>query len=577
MEFVIGDVLGKCRLIEWLGDGGNGEVWLAKHLNLETTVALKILNSAYYDTPKFIEKFYNEAQQLVLMDHPNIVRVFDVDFDRGYHYIVMQFVDGPSLKSLIREKPLSIKDAIGYILQTLVGLDYAHKQGIIHRDIKLDNLMIAKDGTVKIGDFGLVRKLNTASDKNLKDEIFGTAEYMPVEQWVNFKKVSFQGDIFAVGISFFKLITCRFPIEAKTPMGIIKKLVDGDRRKLSDFLKEVDPNLEKIINKAIEINPKNRYQSAISFSKALVDYCIKNDYLDIIPSQLYKLFPTQKFIKDKFEEIEAKVLLIDDDPYVHIFMKKFIESVPAHFIGATNGNEGIDLARKEKPNLIIIDHNMPEMSGVEVLKKLQSDDETNEIDMWMLTSLDDEELMTKAYEDGITDYIVKPVFLKPFVAKVRRFFKSKNKLLKKINIKHKNDTRNRTRRLKSRMLEETTDINESKILSKLSHSVDVFKEIDGLKTLIIFSNTGEIYYSLSDSKPDFIVLTSFFHSAMQNSQLLSQELGMKYVKDIFLFTEKSTIFVFDIIDFKLAIVIDELITKDILSEKIENFLSDFRT
>ncbi|MCD4658171.1 MAG: protein kinase [Planctomycetes bacterium] len=575
MEFVIGDVLGKCRLIEWVGDGGNGEVWLAKHMNLDTTVALKILNNAYYDTPKFIEKFYNEAQQLVLMDHPNIVRVFDVDFDRGYHYIVMQYVDGPSLKSLIREKPLSIKEAIGYILQTLVGLDYAHKHGIIHRDIKLDNLMIAKDGTVKIGDFGLVRKLNTATDKNLKDEIFGTAEYMPVEQWVNFKKVSFQGDIFAVGITFFKLITGRFPVEDKSPMGIIKKLVDNERMQLSSLLPEVNPELEKIINKSIEINPKNRYQSAISFSKALVYFCINNEYLDIIPSQLYTLFPSQNFVDDKFEEIEAKVLIIDDDPYVHIFMKKFIESVPAHFIGATNGNEGIDIARRERPNLIIIDHNMPEMSGVDVLRKLQSDDETNDIDMWMLTSLDDEDLMTKAYEEGITDYIVKPVFLNPFVAKVRRFFKSKKKNLKKIKTGPKQDTRSRTKRLRSKILEETSDINESKLLTKISHSVDVFKEIDGLNTLIIFSNTGEIYYSLSESAINFEALTNFFHSAIRNSELLSHQLGMKYIKDLFLFTEKSTIFVFDLIDFKLAIVLNDLVTKDILSIKMEKFLSKF--
>ncbi len=289
-----GDILRGCRLVKKIGVGSMGQVWLGEHLSLKVDVAIKILHEEFYSNHTLLERFYREAHQVAKLDHQNIVRVYDVASDKNLHLIIMQYIDGPSLAELEKTKTISFEYALNYTMQTLSGLDYAQKKGIIHRDIKLENLMLTSDAIVKITDFGFGKETKGANVLSInrltiEGDVFGTPFYMPPEQWDDARSVGPQSDVYSTGIALFKMLTGRFPVEGETAFQIISKIMSGKKSKIRDFMPDIDKDLEHIIEKAVHLNLDQRYQTPFDFGIRLSKYCIKNKLYHTIPSEFLRV------------------------------------------------------------------------------------------------------------------------------------------------------------------------------------------------------------------------------------------------------------------------------------------------
>jgi len=265
--------LGSCHLLNFLGRGGMGEVYRAKHATLKIDVAVKVLKHELSENKKYLEKFFREAQEAAKLDHQNIVRVLDADSDHGIHFLVMQYIDGPSLRKVIiqRRKTLPVSKAVLAILQALSGLGYAHRKGLIHRDLKPDNLMFTSDGVLKITDFGLAKQYIGDGSRDEGHEIFGTPSFMPPEQWES-PNVGPSADIYALGVTLYWILSGRYPIKGDNPVEIRKRLFERNVLDLKEAYGKLDDQLCAIVHKAIEFEAYKRYQTAGEFADALKEY-----------------------------------------------------------------------------------------------------------------------------------------------------------------------------------------------------------------------------------------------------------------------------------------------------------------
>jgi serine/threonine protein kinase len=237
------------EILDLIGQGGMGAVYKARQRELDRVVAIKILPPAAED-PSFAERFSREAKTLARMNHPHIVAIHDVGQRSGYYFFVMEFVDGVNLRQAIQTKTLSPQESLAVVRQICDALDYAHGLGIVHRDIKPDNVLIDKQGRVKIADFGLAKLLSkSAADITLTqaNQAMGTPHYMAPEQLSRPLEVDHRADIYSLGVVFYELLT------GELPMGRF----DPPSRKL-----QVDVRLDEIVLKTLEREPERRYQQA---------------------------------------------------------------------------------------------------------------------------------------------------------------------------------------------------------------------------------------------------------------------------------------------------------------------------
>ncbi|MCS7168155.1 MAG: serine/threonine-protein kinase [Gemmatales bacterium] len=257
-------VAGKYKLLELLGSGGMGSVLLCEHVYMGRLVALKILPINANDT-EAVERFYREARAIAALDHPNIVRAYDVDRNDKVHFLVMEYVDGVSLHQLVkRHGPLEIRRAAHYIAQTAAGLEHAYEAGWVHRDIKPGNLLLSRQGVVKILDMGLARffeeryELTKRYDENA---VIGTADYISPEQATTPYEVDIRSDIYSLGATFYFLLTGRAPFEEGT---VAQKLLWHQVRKpppIRSFRPDVPPEMEAVVEKMMAKSRLERFQT----------------------------------------------------------------------------------------------------------------------------------------------------------------------------------------------------------------------------------------------------------------------------------------------------------------------------
>ncbi len=199
----------KYKLLEFLGAGGMGTVYLCEHTSMKRLVALKVLPANLAKDGSYMERFYREARAVARVDHPNIVRAFDVDHDPNHHFLVMEYVDGSSLQQIVQDHgPLDPVRAAHYIRQAAWGLQHAHEAGLVHRDIKPGNLLLDRHGTIKLLDLGLARFCHEDDglSKKYDESVLGTSDYLSPEQVVD-GKVDIRADIYSLGATFYFLLT----------------------------------------------------------------------------------------------------------------------------------------------------------------------------------------------------------------------------------------------------------------------------------------------------------------------------------------------------------------------------------
>lgn len=248
------------EIIKTIGEGGMANVYLANDTILDRKVAIKVLRGDLSNDEKFIRRFQREALSVSNLSHPNIVEVYDVGEEDGQYYIVMEYIEGKTLKQLLKKREtLTLPEVIDIMLQLTDGLAHAHESYIIHRDIKPQNIMILDNGLVKITDFGIAMALN-ATQLTQTNSVMGSVHYLPPEQ-ANGKSATVKSDIYSLGILMYELITGSVPFKGDNAVEIALKHM---KEKIPSIRKQnptIPQSVENIVIKATAKNPRNRYDS----------------------------------------------------------------------------------------------------------------------------------------------------------------------------------------------------------------------------------------------------------------------------------------------------------------------------
>ncbi|MFA0815862.1 MAG: Stk1 family PASTA domain-containing Ser/Thr kinase [Anaerofustis sp.] len=262
MSTIIGKILDeKYEIVELIGQGGMAYVYKAMDLRLHRYVAVKVLKSEFMDNEQFLKKFLREAQADAKLTHPNIVNVYDVGIEDGYYYIVMEYVDGDTLKSLIKvNQKLTLQLTVEIVLAVAAGLAHAHKNEIIHRDIKPHNILMTSSHVPKVADFGIARAINS-STVTATEEALGSVHYISPEQ-ARGGFLDERSDLYSLGIMMFEMLTGQLPYDADTPVAVALKHVQNNVGSPSDIDKEVPLNISQIVLNLTRRKPEDRYQNA---------------------------------------------------------------------------------------------------------------------------------------------------------------------------------------------------------------------------------------------------------------------------------------------------------------------------
>jgi TolB-like protein/Flp pilus assembly protein TadD/predicted Ser/Thr protein kinase len=264
---MIGKTISHYKILEKLGEGGMGVVYKAQDIKLDRLLALKFLPSQLVASEAEKARFLQEAKAASALNHPNVCTIYDIKEEGEQQFIVMEYVDGVTLRKKFESKPLSLNDAITYAIQIGEALKEAHAQGIVHRDVKSDNIMINSKNQVKIMDFGLA-KLKGSLKLTKTSSTVGTLAYMSPEQ-IKGEEVDARSDIFSFGIVLFEMLTGRTPFSGEHEAAMMYSIVNEDPTPIQKYLQDAPAELQHVLNQALEKNPEERYQAVSEMVREL--------------------------------------------------------------------------------------------------------------------------------------------------------------------------------------------------------------------------------------------------------------------------------------------------------------------
>ncbi len=298
------------EILEPVGAGGMSDVYKAKDHVLNREVAIKVLKKEFTEDMSFVTKFRREAQSAAVLEHPNIVNIYDVGSEDGLYFIIMEYIEGITLKSYIeRKERLNYKEVLSIAIQVGRGIQAAHEKGIIHRDIKPQNVIISKEGKVKVTDFGIAKAV---SSNTINAEVMGSVHYTSPEQARN-GMVNCQTDIYSLGIVMYEMITGHVPYDGDTTVAIAIQHLQSDIIPPSQYVEDIPISVEKIILKCTMKSTDKRYESMedllLDLKKALVnpdeDFVVINDNADNVET-------TRVITAEELDAIKKEAGVIDD-------------------------------------------------------------------------------------------------------------------------------------------------------------------------------------------------------------------------------------------------------------------------
>ncbi len=304
---MIGD---RYEILEKIGTGGMSDVYKAKDHKLNRYVAVKVLKQEFSENANFVSKFRIEAQAAAGLMHPNIVNVYDVGEENNIYYIVMELVEGITLKKYIEKKArLSYKEAVSIAIQVSMGIEAAHNNHIIHRDIKPQNIIISKDGKVKVTDFGIAK---AATSNTITSNVMGSVHYTSPEQ-ARGGYSDEKSDIYSLGITMFEMLTGRVPFNGETTVAIAIKHIQEEMPSPAEYVPEIPGSVESIVLKCCQKSPDRRYQS---MPELLAD--LKQSLLS----------PDEDFVVQNDPDIEGGTRMITDNDMAQIKRRAVYQEPP---------------------------------------------------------------------------------------------------------------------------------------------------------------------------------------------------------------------------------------------------------
>jgi len=260
------------EIIEHIGKGGMAVVYRARDVMLERTVAVKVLREDYSRDATFQERFRHEARAAANLTHPNIVTVHDFGLDKGQLFIVMENVPGTDLKSLLRKRGrFTPAEALPLIIQACAGIGYAHRAGLVHCDVKPQNLLVTPDMRLKVTDFGIARALSTIQPDEQSEIVWGSPQYFAPEQATG-AAPSPASDVYSLGIILYELLTGTLPFQASSATDLAHLHLEAEPPPISEMLPEVPAALEQILLKVLAKEPAQRYRTADQLGRVLMNF-----------------------------------------------------------------------------------------------------------------------------------------------------------------------------------------------------------------------------------------------------------------------------------------------------------------
>ncbi|MDF1499477.1 MAG: protein kinase [Anaerolineales bacterium] len=279
------------EILEALGSGGMAMVYRCKDLNLQRAVAVKVLRDTYVEDPRFQANFLQEARSAANLSHPNIVTVFDFGQESNRLYIVMEYVSGTDLKTLIRrQQTIPIERSVEIMVQIAKGVGYAHRAGLVHCDLKPQNILITPDGGAKITDFGISRALSTISPDEKVDVVWGSPQYFAPEQAAG-GPPSPSSDVYSLGVILYEMITGQLLFEADDPQTLAELHLRAEPLPPKAINPDVPDNLNHIILKVLSKEPSTRYRTADQFARILQNFARQQKQPASLATSLESLEP----------------------------------------------------------------------------------------------------------------------------------------------------------------------------------------------------------------------------------------------------------------------------------------------
>ena len=291
------------EIVGKIGTGGMSDVYKAKDHVLSRFVAIKVLKQEFSDDRNFVTKFRTEAQSAAGLEHPNIVNIYDVGSEEGLHYIVMEHVEGITLKTYIEKKgQLTFKEAISIAIQVARGIEAAHNKHLIHRDIKPQNIIISTEGKVKVTDFGIAR---AASANTISSDVMGSVHYASPEQARN-GFVDGRSDIYSLGIVMYEMVTGRVPFDGDTTVAVAIQHLQEEMENPTAYAQDLPVSMEKIILKCTQKNPDRRYQTIVELLNDLRKALISPDEDFVVIAPLVNNGKTKVISQEELNQIKEQ-------------------------------------------------------------------------------------------------------------------------------------------------------------------------------------------------------------------------------------------------------------------------------